>query len=74
MKAKGKFSSLPYVTCGVFYAYTTEGENGAVKFLSEWRADKTVVARAFKRSVRAGGTTCHVTMIVVRRKAGIPPA
>lgn len=42
------------------------------RFEAEWRRDKTVNVRRFRRSVRAGGTSLVVVMVVVRRKAGGP--
>lgn len=61
-----KFSDMPLVACSLFMTEIEE-EQRAV-FESEWRADKTVLVRKFRRNVRAGGTWISVWMIVVRRK------
>lgn len=52
------------VAVGVFQDY----DSRLVLFAEEWRADKTVTVRKYRRTVRADGVIEYLTVVVVRRK------
>jgi hypothetical protein len=43
-------------------------DNTADVYVKEWREDKTVSVRSYRRAVRADGVPVYVTVIIVRRK------
>lgn len=60
-----KFSKLPLISVQL----TLKGDTAPrERFISEWRRDKTVYVRSFRRDVRAGGCNSPVVVVVVRRR------
>lgn len=47
---------------------TSHGQMACEQCLREWKKDPSVLVRQFHRTVRAGGASCQVTVVVVRRK------